>query len=63
MTNYRRFILPLLLIAGAAVASVFAPRLAKRLRDEQQGRKKAALDEWENEGGNVAAADVAVPRS
>ena len=36
-------------------------RMVKRLRDKQKGRQKAALDNWEDEGGSVAKTDVAVP--
>ncbi len=58
MTSYRRFIPPLVPIGGAAVASVSASPMVVRLRNKQKGRHKTALDDWENEGGSVAATAV-----
>lgn len=61
MTSYRRFLLPLVPIGGAAAASVFAALMVERLRSKEKGRQKAKLDDWEDEGGSMAATDVAVP--
>jgi len=40
-------------------ASIYAAHLVERLRNMEQGRRKAALVDWENEGGRVAAIDAA----
>jgi hypothetical protein len=45
---------PLILTGGATTASVFTTRMVELLFHTEQGRRKAALDEWENEGGSVA---------
>lgn len=63
MRSFRRYIPPLVLIGGAAAASVFASLLVARLRSRQQGAQKAALDNWEGEGGCVAAGKLAAPSS
>lgn len=61
MTSYRRFIPPLLLIGGVAVASIFASMMAERLRKKDEGPREAALRDWEDEGGSVPPIDVAAP--
>ena len=61
MKSYRRFILPIVLIGSAAVASIFAALMAERLRNKE--RQKAALDGWEDEGGSVAVVAAAAPES
>lgn len=59
MTSPRRFIPPLalVLIGGAAIASIFAWLTVERLATK--GRHKAALESWEDEGGSIATTDVA----
>jgi hypothetical protein len=59
MTSYRRYIPPLVPIGRAAGTSVFPSLMLERLRNKQRGRRKAALDDWENEGGNMVATNVA----
>ncbi len=44
--------LALMLIGGAVAAAVFACLKLERLR--KKGLQKAAIDEWEDEGGSVA---------
>jgi hypothetical protein len=62
MMSYRCLIPSPAWIGDAAAAYVFSsPLMVERLRNKEQGRHKTALDDWENEGGRVAAADVAVP--
>jgi hypothetical protein len=59
MTSYRRYIPLLVPIGRAAGASVFPSLLLERLRNKQRGRWKAELGDWENEGGSMAATNVA----
>ena len=61
MPGYRRFIPPFEPIGSAASATTFASPMLERLRNKQKGRRKAALEDWENEGGRMADSDVAVP--
>lgn len=62
---YRRFISPLLPGGRAADNSVFTLLTLGRLRNKQRDevQQKAALDHWEDEGGSLAASDVAALRS
>jgi len=55
MTSHTRLTPPLILTGGATTASAFTTRMVELLFNIEQGRRKAALDEWENEGGRVAA--------
>ena len=55
MTRYRHFLPPKAAIAGSATASVFASLLFAQPGKKQTGRRKAPLDDWENEGGSVTA--------
>lgn len=57
MANFS-FILSLMLIAGVAVGCIFASLTAKRLRVKEKGRYRAALDNWEDEGGSVTTVDA-----
>ncbi|MGA7179241.1 MAG: hypothetical protein WBX11_06605 [Thiobacillaceae bacterium] len=59
MTNYRRYIPPLVPTERAAASSVFPSPMLEHLRNKQRGRWKAELGDWENEGGSVAVTDVA----
>jgi len=62
MTIFRRFILTLVPILGAAAAAyVYASLSRKCLRNRDKGRQKEALNDWENEGGSVASSEVAAP--
>jgi len=63
MTTYRRFITPLVLVGGTVAASAFALLMGVRLRTKQEARRKAALDNWEDEGGSAAPSGVAEPPS
>jgi hypothetical protein len=62
-TTYRRFIPQLVPGGRAGDVPVFASRMVERLRIEGQEkvRRRAELDDWEDEGGSVAATDVAAP--
>ena len=61
MPSYTRFMPPFVPIGGTAGVSAFALLMLEHLRNKQKGRRKAALDDWGNEGGRMAASDVAVP--
>lgn len=61
MKRYKRFIMPLVLIGGTAVASFFASLMVERVRNKE--RQKAALNDWEDEGGSVVASSAAAPES
>jgi hypothetical protein len=61
MTRYKRFVFPAVLIGGAAIASVFASRMAERVHSRRKEMQKAAETGWEDEGGSVAAGDVPPP--
>lgn len=62
MTNYKRFLSPLVvLIGGAVIATVFASIVVERICNKQKGRQKNELTGWENEGGSVAETNVVVP--
>lgn len=54
MTSYKRFILPAVLVGATAAASVFTAVMANRRRNTRKDRRKAALADWEDEGGSVA---------
>lgn len=53
MRTYTRIIPPVLLIGGVVVASMFASLMFERLRKKDEGRQRAALRNWEDEGGSV----------
>ena len=59
MTSSRHLTPPRVPTECAVAASVFAAHIVERLRNLEQGRRKAALVDWENEGGRVAATDAA----
>jgi hypothetical protein len=66
MTSYTRLIPPRLPIGGAAAAGAFASLMVERLRKKAIRRQKAALDktavnDWEDEGGSMAATNVTAP--
>ncbi|NMG73988.1 hypothetical protein [Aromatoleum diolicum] len=63
MTSYKHFILPAVLVGNSAVASVFATFMADRLRHTRKGRQKAALADWEDEGGSVVVPEATTPSS
>lgn len=63
MTSYKHFILPAALVGNAAVASVFATFMADRLHRTRKNRQKAALADWEDEGGSVVVAGATTPSS
>jgi hypothetical protein len=53
MTTYRRWVLPLALVGGAAIAALTLRRGdERRLKTRQQ--HKEDLQAWEGEGGSVA---------
>jgi hypothetical protein len=58
---YRRVIPPLVPGGRAAEDSIFALLMLGRLRNRIKTQQNAALDRWEDEGGSVAATDVAAP--
>lgn len=60
MTSYKRHILPTMQV-GSAATSAFAAFMASRLRHTRASRAKAALADWEEEGGSVVAPAVATP--
>lgn len=60
MTSYKRFIPPTLPTGDAAAGSLFADISLARLCAREPQRQKAELENWETEGGSVAASlDVA----
>jgi len=63
MTSNTRITQPFIPTMGAATASVFTTRMVGLLLNIEQGRRKIALDTWENEGGSVAADTAQVPFS
>jgi hypothetical protein len=63
MTIHTRFTPPFIPSGGAATATVFTTRMVELLFNLEQGRRKAALDAWENEGGRVAAETAQEPFS
>lgn len=61
MTAHRRFIPPQAPIEeGAADASLSWPAL-EHLRNRKQGRQKAELSDWEDEGGSLAEPPPSLP--
>lgn len=62
MMTYKRLTSPLVPFGGAAATTVFAALMSARLRSKEQGRQKAALADWEDEGGRVVVPVVAPPR-
>jgi len=54
MTSYTPFTPLPVPMGGAVAAAVFTTRMVEPLFNIEQGRRKTALDEWENEGGRVA---------
>jgi hypothetical protein len=63
VTTYRRFISQPVPGGRAGDVPVFASLMVERLRieGEEKVRRRAELDEWEDEGESVAATDVAAP--
>ncbi|NMG29674.1 hypothetical protein [Aromatoleum evansii] len=61
MASYKHFILPAVLVGNAAVVPVFTRFMADRLRHTRKSRQKAALANWEDEGGSVVAPVVPTP--
>ena len=61
MTCYRHLIPPLLPIGGGAIVSNFSSLVVDRLRNKEKGRQRAELDDWEGEGGRVAASHAVAP--
>jgi hypothetical protein len=61
--TYRRFISQPVPGGRAEDAPVFASLMVERLRieDQEEQRRRAELSDWEDEGGSVAATDVAAP--
>jgi hypothetical protein len=55
MTRNTRFTPPFIPSGGAATATGLSTRMVELLFNVGQGRRKTALDAWENEGGSVAA--------
>lgn len=66
MTSYRRFIgfLPPPSLSGnLARPAAFAPLMVHRLRRKAKSRQEAALVDWEEEGGRLAAPGGGAKRS
>lgn len=57
MKSYRRFIPPRVPTGDTTAISAFTSLMAARLRHKEQKQLKEELDDWEDEGGSVAAAD------
>ena len=55
MTSNTRFTPSFISSGSAGTATGFTSRMVELLFNIGQGRQKAALDAWENEGGRVAA--------
>ncbi len=54
MTTYRRWVLPLALVGGAAIGAAFTLRRGGERRLAAKQQHKEDLQAWEGEGGNVA---------
>ena len=63
MTNNTHFTPPFIPSRGAATATIFNTRMVELFFNPRQGRRKTALDAWENEGGRVAADTAPEPFS
>lgn len=59
MKNHRPVIRAGTPIRDAAVASILALLMVERLRAEEESRRKANLEDWEDEGGSVGATGAA----
>jgi hypothetical protein len=63
MTRNTCFTPPFIPSGSAATATVFTSHMVELLFNTGQGRRKTALDAWENEGGSVAADTAQEPFS
>ena len=63
MTSYKHHIPPTVRAGSTAVTSAFATFMASRLRHTRKSRGKAALADWEDEGGSVVAPPIGTPSS
>jgi hypothetical protein len=63
MASHRRSTSPRVPAMGAATVSVFTTRMVRLLFNMEKGRRKTALEAWENERGRVAADSAREPFS
>ena len=54
MTTYRRWVLPLALVGGAAIGAALTLRRGEERRLATRQQHKEDLQAWEGEGGSVA---------
>ncbi len=54
MTTYRRWVLPLALVGGAAIGAALTLRRGEERRLATKQQHKEDLQAWEGEGGSVA---------
>jgi len=54
MTTYRRWVLPLALVGGAAIGAALTLRLGEERRLATKRQHKEDVQAWEGEGGSVA---------
>ena len=54
MTTYRRWILPLALVGGAAIGAALTLRRGEERRLATKQQQQEDLQAWEGEGGSVA---------
>jgi hypothetical protein len=54
MTTYRRWMLPLALVGGAAIGAALTLRRGEERRLATRQQHKEDLQAWEGEGGSVA---------
>jgi hypothetical protein len=55
MVTYKRLTPPLVSLGGAAAKTVLAVLMSARLRNKEQGRQKATLAGWGDEGDSLVA--------
>lgn len=54
MTMYRRWVLPLVLVGGAAIGAALTVRRRTALHHAKKQQHTEGLQAWEGEGGNLA---------
>jgi hypothetical protein len=63
MSIDQRWILPIVVVCGAAVAVAVASQIRQYRRLQVKSQEKVQLQTWEGEGGNVTPPPTAAPSS